>query len=170
MLDEKIVTEVPPLYGCYGRIGRQVEIPLRGDHARRVLHGAINIATGDVTMLISDIWDQLTHQCFLKMIRSHWRGWNIVLFEDRGSPHLAAETRSCLKDLGIELRLLPVAAPELNAMDHLWRHVTEEVLANTPVQSIDQTADDVCQHILALTPKQRLKKAGILSGNFWIRL
>ena len=170
MLDEKIVTEVPPLYGCYGRIGSQVSIPLRGDHARRVLHGAINIATGDVALLISDIWDQLTHQCFLRMIRSHWRGWHIVLFEDRGSPHVAADTRACLKDLGIELRLLPVATPELNAMDHLWRHVTAEVLANTPVQSIDQTADDVCQHILALTPKQRLKKAGVLSGNFWIRL
>jgi hypothetical protein len=168
MLDEIIITEVPPLYGCYGRIGQQVRIPIRGDHARRVLHGAINIATGAVELLITDIWDQWTHQYFLRMIRSYWRGWNILLFEDRGSPHLAAATRRLAADLEIAIRWLPVAAPELNAMDQLWRRVTAEVLANAPLQSIDVTVDQVCQHIFALTPQERLKKAGILSGNFWL--
>jgi len=35
------------------------------------------------------------------MIRSHWRGWNIVLFEDRGSPHRA--------EASLELALCPLA-------------------------------------------------------------
>ena len=56
MLDETIICETPPLYSCYGRIGKQVWVPITGN---------------------------------LSMIQSHWRGWNIVLFEDRGSPHTA---------------------------------------------------------------------------------
>jgi hypothetical protein len=168
MLDEMIVNEVPPLYSCYGRRGQQVRIALRGNHAHRVLHGAINIANGSVVLLITDIWDQVTHQYFLGMLRSYWRAWNIVLFEDRGSPHTAAESLWLADDLHIELRMLPTATPELNAMDHLWRHVTGEVLANRPVQSIEQTTLQVCQHIYNLSPQERLKKAGILSGNFWL--
>ena len=85
MLDETIVTETPPLYSCYGHIGEQVRVPITGNRAKRILHGAINIKSGDVTLLITEEWTKETHQGFLSMIRSHWRGWKIVLFEDRAS-------------------------------------------------------------------------------------
>jgi hypothetical protein len=173
MLDEKIINEQPPLYGCYGHIGQQVSVPLRGRHVVRVLHGAINILTGSVLLLITEVWDQQTHQYFLRMIRSHWRAWNVVLFEDRGSPHTAEESVELADDLDIDLdievRLLPVATPELNAMDYLWRHVTADALANRPVQSINETADHVCQHIYSMSSHQRLKQAGVLADNFWLR-
>ncbi len=44
-------------------------------------------------------------------------------FEDRGTPHTAEESLEVAIELGIEVRLLPRATPELNAMDHLWRHI-----------------------------------------------
>jgi hypothetical protein len=83
MLDETIITETPPLYSCYGHIGQQVRVPITGNRSKRILHGAMNVKTGDVSLLITKEWTQETHQGFLSMIRSHWRGWNIVLFEDR---------------------------------------------------------------------------------------
>ena len=43
----------------------------------------------------------------------------IVLFEDRAGQHTAPESLAWAAAQGIEVRLLPVAAPELNAMDHL---------------------------------------------------
>jgi transposase len=101
------------------------------------------------------------------MSRSHWRGWHIVLFEDRGSPHLAAESLRMARELDIELRLLPKATPELNAMDHLWRHVKGRGLANRPTQSIDASADSACRYLLARSRQERLRKAGVLAGNFW---
>jgi hypothetical protein len=73
----------------YGRIGKQVWVPITGNRAKRIVHGVINIHSGEVVLLITQEWVQETHQYFLSMIRSHWRGWNIVLFEDRGSPHTA---------------------------------------------------------------------------------
>jgi DDE superfamily endonuclease len=104
------------------------------------------------------------------MVRSQWRGWHIVLFEDRGAPHTAEESREVAAALHIELRLLPVATPELNAMDHLWRHVKGCGLANRATVSIDTSADMACQYLLALSPRERLRKAGVLSGHFWLTL
>ena len=168
MLDETIITETPPLYSCYCRKGEQASIPITGNRAKRILHGAINIESGDVMLMISHEWVQETHQHFLKMIRSHWRGWNIVLFEDRGSPHTAEASLELAKELKIEIRLLPRATPELNAMDHLWRQVKGRALANRRTESIDRSVMQACQYIYDLSPHERLQKAGVLSGNFWL--
>ena len=168
MLDETIVTETPPLFGCYGPRGAQVSVPITGNRAKRFIHGVLNIRSGDLLLLITEVWEQLTHQHFLHMIRAHWRGYRIVLFQDRGAPHTAEDSLQLAHDLGIEIRFLPVATPELNAMDHLWRHVKREVLANAPIRPIDTSADLACQYLLDLTRRQRLKKAGVLSGNFWL--
>jgi transposase len=168
MLDETIITETPPLYSCYARIGEQKCIPISGSHARRVIHGAINIRTGEMTLLITKVWDQNTHQGFLQMIRSHWRGWQIILFEDRGSPHTAQASRALAAALNVQLRFLPRATPELNAMDQLWRQTKWQSLADTPTSSVDESAMTLCQHIIDLSPQERLRKAGVLSGNFWL--
>jgi DDE superfamily endonuclease len=168
MLDETIITETPPLYACYGRIGEQVRVPITGNRAKRVLHGALNVWSGEVLLLITHEWVQETHQYFLRMIRTHWRGWHIVLFEDRGSPHTAEDSLELAHELDIELRFLPKATPELNAMDQLWRRVKGPMLATRMTQSIDDSVDRVCRYILALPPHDRLHQAGVLSGNFWL--
>ena len=73
MLDETIITETPPLSSCYGRLGQQVRIPITGNRAKRVLHGALNVRPGAIALLITDHWDQDTHQYCLTMLRSQWR-------------------------------------------------------------------------------------------------
>lgn len=168
MLDEIIITETPPLYCCYGRARQQVCVPITGNRAKRIIHEVINILTGTVLLLITDVWDATTHQYFLEMIRAHWRGWHILLFEDRGSPHTAEDSLERAADLGIETRLLPRACPELNAMDHLFRSVKGRGVANRPTRSIDESALIACRHIYNLTPHERLVKAGVLSGRFWL--
>src|SRR5262249_41360016 len=112
MLDEIIITETPPLCCCYGRIGHQVCVPITGNRGKRIIHGAINIKTGDLSLLITNEWDALTHQFFLEMIRSHWRGWRIILFEDRGTPHTAEDSLELASTCGIQVRFLPRACPE----------------------------------------------------------
>ena len=47
------------------------------------------VKTGEVVLAVTQEWDADTHQAFLRMVRSHWRGWRIVLFEDKGPPHTA---------------------------------------------------------------------------------
>jgi hypothetical protein len=64
------------------------------------------------------------------------------------------------------VRLLPRATPELNAMDHLRRAVKGRALADRPTRSIDDSADVACRYVLGMSRRERLKKAGVLSGNF----
>jgi hypothetical protein len=170
MLDETIITETPPLYSCSGHIGEQVRVPITGDppRAKRILHGAINIHTGDVAGMITKAWTQEEHQDFLSAVRSHGRGWNLVLFEDRASPHTAPDSLDWAESLGIEVRLLPKATPELNAMDHLWKHAKREALGSRATATVETSALAVCRYIISRKPRDRLRQAGILSGNFWL--
>ena len=62
--------------------------------------------------------------------------------------------------------MLPQATPERNAMDHLGRHTKRETLGGRETIPIEGSARDVCQYILDLSPRDRLRKAGVLSGNF----
>jgi transposase len=168
MLDETIITETPPLYCGYCRRGSQASVPITGNRQKRILHGCLNVTSGDALLLIMREWVAETHQAFLRMLRAHWRGWRIVLFEDRGTPHTADESREAAAGLGIEVRWLPRATPELNAMDHLWRQVKGRALANRPTRSIDDSADAACRYIIEMSRRERLKAAGVLSGNFWL--
>jgi transposase len=168
MLDETIITETPPLYACYGRIGEQVRVPISGNRSKRILQGALKVWSGEVLLLITDEWGQETHPYFLQMIRAHWRGWQIVRYEDRGSPHTADDSLELASALAMELRFFPKVTPELNAMDQLWRRVKGRTVVSRATHSIEASADEACQYILALRPHERLRQAGVWSGNFWL--
>ncbi len=168
MLDETIITETPPLYSVYGYAGEQVQVPITGNRSKRILHGAINVGTGDIQLLITEVWDLVTHQAFLSMIRGHWRGWQIVLFEDRASQHTSPASRAWAEQRDLEVRLLPRATPELNAMDHLWRHTKREALGSRATQTVTGSALTACQYLIDMSPQERLRKAGVLSGDFWL--
>lgn len=168
MSDATIITETPPLRAAYAPLGEQAIVPVTGNRAKRVVFGALNIHSGHQTLMITTHWEALTWQAFLHQIRETWRGWHIVLFIDRGSPHTAQASRDLAWALAIEVRFLPVATSELNALENLWREGKGQILANETTVTIDDSADTFCQYLINLTPQQRLKKAGVLSGNFWL--
>src|SRR6266571_1592719 len=66
---------------------------------------------GSVLIHDTDQCNQEEFQIPLRMMRSVWRGWNIVLFLDRASSHKAEEAIFFAEHLGIALRWLPVACP-----------------------------------------------------------
>lgn len=168
-LDETILTETPPLRAAWALEGEQAEIPITGNRDKRVLFGVLNPKSGTVLLHGAEAWNQKEFQNVLRQIRSRWRGWHIVLFIDQGSPHTAKASRQLAKKLGIELRWLPVACPDLDPVDDLWRHVKQDVLANEGTPDLDVSLARACEYILSLTPEERLRKAGVLSGNFWLR-
>jgi hypothetical protein len=166
--DATILTETPPVRACWSPVGVQAEVPITGNRGRRVVYGALNPATGKLWLDEAGRWNQHTFQAHLRGIRSVWRGWNVVLFLDRGSPHTATASRDLAAELGIELRFLPTACPELNPVEGLWRHAKGRVLANEPTPDLAGSLGRVCDELFMMSPTQRLKLAGVLSGNFWL--
>jgi transposase len=41
-------------------------------------------------------------------------------------------------------------------------------LTARPTHSIERSADAACRYLLDMRPQERLQKAGIFSGNFWL--
>jgi transposase len=167
-MDETILTSTPPLRAKWALKGTQAVVPIIGDHKRRILYGTMSLRGG---LLIHDTTqcNQEEFQIHLCMIRSFWRGWNIVLFLDRASSHTAEESIFLAEDVGIELRWLPVACPKLNPMDHLWRHLKGDVLANTPYQSLDEGVTQIYQYLHDLGQAGWMRKAGLFSEKFWLK-
>jgi hypothetical protein len=149
-------------------VGQQAEVPITGNRAKRVVYGTLNVATGGLLLEEAAKWNQDSFQAHLRRIRAHWRGWNIVLFVDRGSPHRAKRSRALAAALGIELRWLPTACPELNPLEGLWREIKGYVLANEPTPDLDVSLARAFAHLEAMRPEGRLKAAGVLSGTFWL--
>ena len=54
---------------------------------------------------------------------------------DRASAHTAARTQMLAAALGIRFLWLPKQAPELNAMDQLWRELKRLIAANRQAAS-----------------------------------
>jgi len=169
-IDSTIFNEVPPLRDMWAPIGKQAEVPILGQHrAKCILTGVLNIQTGSYFQYSSEAYNQDTFQLILQLIRCHWRGWHIVLFLDKISAQRANRSRQLAKDLGIQLRWLPTACPELNPVDHLWRHLKKDVLANEPLPDLKTILKYACAYLDDLSPRERLRKAGILSEHFWLQ-
>jgi hypothetical protein len=169
-IDSTIFNEVPPLRAMWTPIGQQAEVPILGQHrAKRILTGVLNIQTGSYFQYSSEAYNQDTFQLILKFIRRRWCGWHIVLFLDKISAQRAKRSRRLAKDLGIQLRWLPTACPELNPVDHLWRHLKNDVLANEPLPDLETTLKHACSYLNQLSPYERLRKAVVLSGHFWLQ-
>lgn len=167
-MDSITVREIPPLRAAWTPVGQQAEVPIIGGHGKRVLSAALNIVTGTYWPYVSPGFSQVDFQIILRGIRATWRGWHIVLFLDKASAHTAGPSQRLADALGIELRWLPTACPELNVMDCLWRHVRDEVLANEPTPSLAATVQTAIEYLTSLSGCERLKKAGVFSKDFWL--
>jgi len=54
-------------------------------------------------------------------------------------------------------------------MDHLWRLVRGRVSADSQRSTVDQHVDHAERWVLGLSDREALRKAGILSEDFWLR-
>lgn len=159
-LDETFILETPPLRAGWAKVGVQAKGPITGNHARRVIHGALNVTSGHVECLITDHWTAATSQgpsgatCAGPGGAGPWSSSSTAAPPTRPGP--------------VEPSRLPTATPELNACAGGWRGAKSSGLAHRASQAIDEAAEAACHCWLALTPRQRLQLAGVLSGHFWL--
>lgn len=87
-----------------------------------------------------------------------------------GAPcHIAPKSKMLAEALDTKLIFLPKQCSELNAMDHLWRELKDDISVNYQFKTIDQQADFAEGYTLRLSNRQAQRRAGILSKNFWLK-
>lgn len=168
--DWTLLRLLPPLRAMWAPIGAQAEVPISGANARRVLFGAINLATAHRLVLVRPAATQADAQAFLTELRRRYRrAGTIWLLLDRAGAHTAAQTQRLAAALGIELLWLPKQYPELNAMDQLWRELKRLIAANRQADSIAALAERAAAWVLGLTPAAARRKSGMASEHFWMK-
>ena len=160
----------PPLRAAWALQGTQAAVPITGANAKRVLFGAINLYTAHRIVLVRPRAGGADARAFLRELRRRYRATGTIwLLVDRASAHTADRTQAVAAALGIQLLWLPKQAPELNAMDQLWRDLKRLVAANRQARSADELASDAAAWVLGLTPQQARRKAGMSSRHFWLK-
>lgn len=166
--DETILRLFPPLRCAWAPRGEQAAVPLTGWNARRVLFGAINPRTGHRVVMERAAMRRADFQEFLRHLRRCYGGRELWVVLDSASCHIATQSQAVAAQLDIKLLWLPVRCAELNAMDHLWRHLKGQLAANRQFASVDELAERAAQWVLSLPPQEARRKAGVLSKNFWL--
>lgn len=168
-VDWTILRMFPPLRYTWAWRGQQADVLITGQNAKRVLFGSIDLRTGHRVLLRRRQARQEDFQAFLRELRRRYGNRPIWLLLDQAGCHWAAKSRALAAKWNIELVWLPKQSPQLNGMDHLWKGVKKNVSANRQYRTIDGHARQAEDWILRLSPRQALRKAGILSQAFWLR-
>ena len=104
----------------------------------------------------------------LRSIREAYGDRKVALLLDKASRHTADTSADLAAELDIELIWLPHARTNINPMDRLWRWGKDKICANRQHPDIDSQASMFVKYLQSLSPQEALRKAGMLSGRFWL--
>jgi transposase len=168
MEDETILRLFPVLRRAWSLRGEQAPVFITGRNAKRVLFGTINLKTGHRICLRAPNMRQPYFHKLLREVRRRYKDRPVWMLLDKGKAHTAQKSKVLAANLNIELIWLPKQASELNSMDQLWKELKSNVSANYQFPSIDKHADYAEHWLMSLSPRDALRKAGILSTSFWL--
>lgn len=170
LTDWTLLRLFPPLRAAWARVGVAAPVVITGENAKAVLFGAISLRTAHRVVVARARAGGADARAFLLELRHHYRGWRTIwLLADRASAHTDRQTQALAAALNIRFVWLPKQAPELNAMDQLWRELKRVIAANRQAPTIDVLAVSAMLWVLMLTPAEARRKAGMSSQNFWLR-
>jgi transposase len=171
--DETTVRAFPPLRAAWARRGQQQIVVISGRNSRRVVHGALNVATGALVALVRERSRQDDCAAFLFTFLEalgHLRpAVPTLLVWENAPPHHPKRVQAAAEAAHITLAFLPFRAPELMPCDDLWRLTKAVVAANRPYQTVQEQAERAVAWLAALTPFDRLLKSGLFGTKFqWL--
>jgi transposase len=173
--DETTLREFPPLRACWAKRGTQRLVVISGRNDRRVIHGALNAASGEMVASIQPRSRQDECIAFLGTLGAVRPETPKLLIWDNAPPHHPKRVQEAATAARITLAWLPFRSPELNPDEDLWRLAKAQVAANRPYRDeapgtvVQALAEQAVQHIQALSPFDRLRCSGLLSSKFqWL--
>ncbi len=167
--DETIVRLFPVLRRAWSLRGEQAKVAISGRNAKRVIFGALNPQTGHRILMRAPNMRQEYLQACLRQLRRAYPGRQIWLLLDEAPCHTAGKSQALARQLDIVFIWLPKQCSELNAMDQLWLRLKNNISANYEYATIEKHADAAEQWIKSLTRTEALRRASVLSKNFWLK-
>ncbi len=167
--DETILRLFPVLRRAWSLRGEQAKVYITGRNAKRVLFAALNLRTGHRISMRRARMRQEDFQEFLRLVRRRYGSRPVWMLLDEAPSHKAKPSLVLAAELGIHFIFLPKQCSELNGMDQLWKELKGKISANYQFASIDRHARQGEKWLLSLSKREALRKAGVLSKNYWLR-
>jgi len=117
---------------------------VRSDPSRRKTNffGTLNLHTGDVITTQESVMDAEASARHVQVLLDAFPNRCILLLWDRAPWHRGPALRSLLAaNPRLELMLFPVAAPDLNPQEHVWKAVRRAVSHNHTFSRLDNLAE-----------------------------
>lgn len=154
---------------AWARRGEQQVVVLSGRNRRRVVHGALQVATGEFVALVRERSRQDDCLAFVEALGQVHPGVPKVLVWDNAPPHHPKRVRAAAEAAQIQLAFLPFRAPELMPCEDLWRRTKAVVAANRAYATVEEQAERAVAWLAALTPEERRQQCGLLKPKFqWL--
>ena len=167
--DETTLREFPPLRAAWARRGAQRVVVIRGRNARRVVHGALDVATGELVQLIRERSRQDDGVAFVEALGRVRPDVPKLLVWDNAPPHHPKKVLAAAAAAHIAIAFLPLRAPELMPCEDLWRLAKGVVAANRPYEAVQEQAERAVAWLDAPLPYERLLKTGLFGRTFqWL--
>lgn len=167
--DETTLREYPPLRAAWAKRGAPAEVVISGRNARRVVHGALNAATGELATRIRERSRQDDCRAFVEALGQIRPDVPKLLIWDNAPPHHPKQVQAAASAAHMRIAWLPFRSPELNPCEDLWRLMKAVVAANRPCISVQELAERAVAWLNAIPPDDRLQKSGLLSPKFhWL--
>ena len=168
-LDETDLLLLPPLRAGWARRGQPAPVPLSGQNARRTVFGSLNLRTAHALLRAQSHKRAQNFQAFLRFIHAPYRGGSVALLLDENSCHTAQSSLRLAHAPGIPLVWLPKRSPHLNPVEPLGREAKGLICAHYQDACLDHQVGQFIDYLQNLSATERLRKAGVLSKNFWLR-
>jgi transposase len=167
--DETTLREFPPLRASWARRGEQRVVVISGRNARRVVHGALDVATGELVTLIRERSRQDDCVAFVEALGQIRPAVPKLLVWDNAPPHHPKKVLAAAAAAHIAIAFLPFRAPELMPCEDLWRLAKGLIAANRAYEAVQEQAERARAWLDALSPYERLLKTGLFGPKFqWL--
>lgn len=164
--DETTLREFPPLRAAWARRGQQQIVVISGRNARRVVHGALNVATGELVALVRERSRQDDCAAFVEALGQVRPDVPKPLVWDNAPPPHPKRVQAVAEAAHIQLAFLPFRAPDLLPCEDLWRLSKAVVAANRAYAAVQEQAERAVAWLAALSPFDRLLKSGLFGATF----
>ena len=133
--------------------GENFTVKIKQGRKSMYSYAAVSPKTGDMVMSNHEKSNTEAMSDFLQNIVASFKEKPILLIMDRAAWHTTAKL---IVPKTISILLLPPTSPQLNPVEHLWKHIRTEKFHNVIFDAIEDVYQAVNEAILELT-KDALK-------------
>jgi transposase len=144
-------------------------VVITGRNGRRVIHGALNPATGELVDLVRERSRQDDCIAFIDRLGQVRPDVPKLLIWDNAPPQHPKRVRAAAEAAQISIAWLPFRSPELNPLEDLWRLLKAVVAANRVYDTFDALTHHALSWLDACLPDSLLIRCGLRSSKFeWL--